>query len=169
MPPAPDPSGLGPFFIPDFPERAVKFSERGPVVHHAPGTYARDLPGLDHEFELVFSDASAMWAWRVRDFEGCYDALRVHMGELPGDVGLRRLEFRLADPRSFDDFGKAIDNWVWVGADGFDSPFVNQAAIPWAAYPNWKPDDISHPDWATVSYGCHPQPAGRSLCDIMPE
>ena len=28
-----------------------------------------------------------MWDWRIRDFEGCYDALRVHMGVVPQEFG----------------------------------------------------------------------------------
>ena len=47
---------------------------------HAPGSYSRDLPGLDYDFEMVFSDDSAMWNWTVRDFDACYDAVRVHIG-----------------------------------------------------------------------------------------
>ena len=85
--------------IPDFPERAVKSVEGVPVLYHAPGTYDRSKhPGLAYEWELVLSDDSTMWNWTVRDFQGCYDALRVHMGEVPEEIGLTRLEVRLSDP-----------------------------------------------------------------------
>lgn len=85
--------------IPDFPERAVKSVEGVPVLYHAPGTYDRSKhPGLAYEWELVLSDDSTMWNWTVRDFQGCYDALRVHMGEIPEEIGLTRLEVRLSDP-----------------------------------------------------------------------
>ena len=124
------PVGSVPFAIPNFLERAINFMELGPVVHHAPGTYSRDLPGLDCEFELVFSDNSAMWDWGVHDFKGCHDALCVHMSTLPRDAELRRLEFRLADPLSFNDFVQAIDDGVWVGANGYTAPYLNPIAIP---------------------------------------
>ena len=65
--------------IPDFPERGHPNAPIGPFVEsaspyvwHALGTYERDLPGLDYDFELVFTDNSVMWDWRIRDFEACY-------------------------------------------------------------------------------------------------
>ncbi len=92
-------------FIPDNPERGHPDAPIGPSLHtnlpvlrHAPGIYDRDLPGLDHEFELVFTDIAIHWDWSMRDFEGCHDALRVHMGLIPKEVGMTRLEFRLSDP-----------------------------------------------------------------------
>ena len=85
--------------IPDFPERAVKSVEGVPVLYHVPGTYDRSKhPGLAYEWDLVLSDDSTMWNWTVRDFQGCYDALRVHMGEVPKEIGLTCLEVRLSDP-----------------------------------------------------------------------
>ena len=153
--------------IPDFPERAVKSVEGRAVVHHAPGTYSRDLPGLAYDFELAFTDNAVMWDWRVRDFEGCYDALRVYMG-VPQEVGLQRLELRLADPRSFAEFVGAIHAGVWQAADIYDAPWVNPVEIQFQAYPDWDPAPRPHPDWAAVSYGCSRLPADSALCDIMP-
>ncbi len=71
----------------------------------------------------MFSDHSAMWDWRIRDFEACYDALRVHMGSVPQEAGLQRMELRLADPVSFEGFRAAIRASTWVeGAGIYDSP-----------------------------------------------
>ena len=89
--------------LPDHPELAVKSVPNVPVIYNPPGSYSRDLPGLDYEWELVFTDDSTLWNWRVRDFQGCYDGLRVHMGDVPKEFGLARLEVRLSDP--------------WLGAD----------------------------------------------------
>ena len=134
---------------------------RGRVLWHAPGTYARDLPGLDYEFELVFSDVSTMWDWTVRDFEGCYDALRVHMGAVPQEA--QRLELRLADP---------VVEWydgLYVGTGFYHAPWGNPATVPWDAWPYWEPADLTHPNLADVESGCYRQPSGRALCDIYPK
>ena len=162
--------------LPDFPDRGQPNSPIGQkvvdspydVLWHAPGTYERDLPGLDYDFELVFSDHSIQWDWRLRDSNACYDALRVHMGGVPQEVGLQRMEFRLADPLSFADYRQAALAGMWVGAGTYDSPWTAPTAIPWTAYPDWDPAAMPHPDLAVVKYGCVAQPAGRMLCDIMP-
>lgn len=86
--------------LPDFPERGHPNAPIGQkvvdspldVLWHAPGSYSRDLPGLDHDFELVFTDNSIMWDWSVRDHAACYDAVRVHIGEVAISYGLQRLE-----------------------------------------------------------------------------
>ena len=54
------------------------------LLWYAPGTYDRNLPGLAYDFELVLGDVSTMWNWTVRDFDACYDAVRVHMEDIPG-------------------------------------------------------------------------------------
>ena len=162
--------------IPDFPERGHPNAAIGPLVPlaqpdlwQAPGTYDRDLPGLDYDFELVFTDISVQWDWRVRDFEGCYDALRVHMGEVPQEFSLQRMELRLAD------------SFTWTGPDGHtsvnwkefhwrenDTYFSPQAAVaaPWLEWP-WDPQTLPHPDLAVANYGCYRQPDGQALCDIV--
>ena len=164
------------FHIPDFPAHGTPNAPIGQkvvdsgldILWHAPGSYSRDLPGLDYDFELVFADNSAQWDWSVRDFEGCYDALRVHMGGLSAEAGLTRLEFRLTDPIPFADFRAAIRASVWVGADFSSAPWVNPVEMPWPEYPTWEPAALPHPDLGVVAYGCFPQPAGQVLCDIMP-
>ena len=167
--------------IPDFPERGHPNAPVGqivvdspfPILWHAPGSYERDLPGLDYDFELVFTDISTQWDWSVRDFEGCYDALRVHMGSVPKDRGLRRVEYRLAD------------SFIWVGPDGYRNmnwkefhwrenatymtPQANPGAIPWQeSAANWDPATLPHPDLGVVDYGCYLQPDSQALCDIVP-
>ena len=92
--PSVDPDLL-PISIPNHPDRAIKTAPPGtPVLYHTPGT---DLPGLDYDFELVFNDTSTLFDWTVRDFPGCYDALRAYLGTGPEETGLTRLEFRLID------------------------------------------------------------------------
>ena len=94
-----------PDYVPaDRPELAVT-SVAGDATYHAPGSYDRaEHPGLAYDFELIFEDRSGMWNWRMRDFEGCYDALRIHMGDIPEAVGLTRLEIHLWDPILGDDW-----------------------------------------------------------------
>ena len=133
------------------------------VLWHAPGSYSRDLPGLDYDFEMVFSDDSAMWNWTVRDFDACYDAVRVHMDTIPREVGLQRLEVRLSDP-VFNDAAR-----VWLYGTSYDSPWANPAARPWSEWPNWTLADAGHPDLAVVYLGCYSEPFGQALCRIYPE
>ena len=160
---------------PDFPERAVIGPDdvpANPPLWNPPGSYDRsEHPGLDYEFELVFSDISVLWDWRVRDFEGCYDALRTHMGEIPREAGLLRLEFRLADPFPYADLLASVAEIVWFQHRSYRSPFFNPGAIPmsaWDAYPNWNPADLPHPDTAVVDHGCPSMQAGQLVCDILP-
>ena len=81
--------------VPDFPQWSRPNAPIGQKVvaspfnllWHAPGTYDRNLPGLDYDFELVLGDVSTMWNWAVRDFDACYDAVRVHMEDIPPGDG----------------------------------------------------------------------------------
>ena len=151
--------------IPNHPERAVKSVPGVPVLYHAPGTYDRsEHPGLNYDFELVLGDDSTMWNWRMRDFEGCYDALRVHMGEIPESIGLTRLEVRLSDP---------LHDVVT------DGRYETQADMQFEAshsFPDvdWTPvidgtgsmADL-HPDIADVWMRCYNRPRGRPTNDVF--
>ena len=172
-------TSIGPrpcFHIPDFPEHGTPDAPIGQkvvdshldILWHAPGTYSRHHPGLAYDFELVFTDRSVLWDWRIRDFEGCYDALRVHMGSVPEEAGLQRMEFHLSDPLSFKAFVNAISADTWMGADTHESPWVNPVEVQFQAYPDWDPATRPHPDLGMSAYGCYGQPAGQLLCDIMP-
>ena len=164
--------------IPDFPERGHPNAPVGQkvvdspidVLWNAPGTYPRDLLGLDYEFELVFTDNSVMWDWTVRDFEGCYDALRIHMGVVPKEVGLQRMELRLIDSFIGAEGVPNWQEWLWRETGGYLSPpAINQATIPWLESPsNWDPAALPHPDLGVVDYGCYLQPDEQALCDIVP-
>ena len=159
--------------LPDFPERGHPNAPIGQkvvdsplgVLWHAPGSYSRDLPGLDHDFELVFTDNSIMWDWSVRDFQACYDAVRVHMGEVSREANLQRLEVQLHDPDYFD----GIPGWAWGYRDyatEYQSPWTNGRGMPYEAYPNWDP---THPDVGRASLDCDYSPStGQLLCDIVP-
>ena len=156
--------------LPDNPERGHPNAGIGPSVHtiydvlwHAPGTYDRDLLGLDHDFELVFNDLSILWDWSIRDFEGCYDALRVHMGSIPKEIGLTRLEFRLSDPFRVDPPPE-----VWFDNGIYHSPWGNPANVPWDEYPNWDPASMP-PDLSAATFGCYLGPWEQLVCDIHPQ
>ncbi len=151
--------------IPNHPERAVKSVPGVPVLHHPPGSYDRsEHPGLDYDFELVLGDDSTMWNWRMRDFEGCYDALRVHMGEIPESIGLKRLEVRLSDPLHD------------VETDGYLETQAGMKFEASHAYPDvdWTPvlqgtgsmADL-HPDLADVWLRCYDRPRGRPDNDVF--
>ena len=172
-PPAPAPPAGCPAcpFLPDFPEHGHPNAPIGQkvvdsplgVLWHAPGSFSRDLPGLDYDFELRFTDNSVMWDWSVRDFQACYDAVRVHMGEVASEVNLQRLEVRLSDPaypqhsRGFvpdGDYG----NW-------YQSPWANLSGLP--DWPNWDPATLPHPDLGLVTMYCdYSPPTGQIFCDI---
>ena len=160
--------------LPDFPERGhphvpigqkVVDSPLG-VLWHAPGSYSRDLPGLDHDFAMVFSDDSAMWNWSVRDFQACYDAVRVHMGGVASEVNLQRLEVRLSDPaypQNRRGYVPDADYGNW-----YQSPWANLGGLP--DWPNWDPATMPHPDLGLVTMYCdYSPPTGRIICDIYPD
>lgn len=162
--------------VPDFPERGYPHAAVGEIVvdtgldilWHAPGTYDRDLPGLTYDFELVFSDNSVMWDWHIRDFEGCYDALRVHMGLVPEEFGLQRMELRLADSFISEEGDVNWKEFHWRENDIYFSPQA-AVAVPWLEpMSNWDPAALPHPDAAVVQYGCYLQPNELAVCDIVP-
>lgn len=154
--------------LPDFPERAVKSVPGVPVLYHAPGSYDRsEHPGLAYEWELVFSDSSSMWDWRVRDFQGCYDALRVHMGDIPETEGLTRLEYRLSDSLLGENFGDRDGMKV---STSVTSPgrFWDQRPSGW---PDWNVNALPHPDLAWARIRCYTpraMPAGEVFCRVAP-
>ena len=135
------------------------------VLWHAPGSYSQDLPGLDYDFELVFGDASAMWDWSVRDFDACYDAVRVHMAEVAREVNLQQLEVQLHDPVHVE----GVPGWKWGYRDygnWYQLPWTNGSGMPYDAWPNWNP---THPDVGLVSLDCDYSPStGQIVCDIIP-
>ena len=63
-----------------------------------PGSYGRHLLGLDYDFEIEWVDRSAQWDWELKDHGGCYDALRVFMGSVPKQYGLKKYQIALTDP-----------------------------------------------------------------------
>ena len=152
--------------IPDHPAQAVigpADLPADPPLWNPPDSYDRsEHPGLAYDFELVFSDGSTMWDWQVRDFKGCYDALRTHMGEVPAEHGLQRLEFRLAD--MFEVYESHDDDFHWRGTGIYHAPWTTPDLGGW---PNWSPGDI-HADLAVVNSYCPNHPDGQLLCYITP-
>ncbi|MCY3657732.1 MAG: SH3 domain-containing protein [Caldilineaceae bacterium] len=153
--------------IPHHPERAVQSVPGVPVLYHAPGTYSRDLPGLDYDFELVLGDDSRMWNWRMRDPAACYDALRVHMAEIPEEIGLTRLEVRLSDPV----LERVIDGVI----DGLTEALVDMEFSIHYSYPfveggdgdNHRDSLYSHPDLGSSTLRCYDRPRGRPDDDVF--
>ena len=153
--------------VPDHPERAVKSVPADLVMYRAPGSYSRDLPGLDYDFELVLGDDSTMWNWRMRDPAACYDALRVHMGAIPKDIGLKRLEVRLTDSPWANDMrlkeasNEAHEDMEYSAAHSY--PDVD-----------WGPvldgtgtrGDL-HPDLGDATLRCYDRPRGRPDDDVF--
>ena len=145
--------------VPHFPGEAVRSVPGVPVLYHAPGTYDRSLPGLAYDWEWVLSDDSTLWDWTVRDRAACYDALRVHMGDVPEAVGLTRIEYRLSDP-----FGDSYHELREMGmATYFYFPGIAGGGIP------------STPDLARVSIRCYgntgptwSRPDSELFCRIAP-
>ena len=157
--------------LPNRPEHAVTSLPGVPTKYHAPRTYDRsEHPGLNYEWELIFSDSSHLWDWAVRDFEGCYDALRVHFGEIPEEFGLASLEFRLTDP----ELGEEWDDLSGMGASALltaPGQYWNQ----WPDsenWPNWQVNDLPHPDMARVWMRCYApreHPEDEVFCRIAPD
>ena len=141
-----------------------------------PAEVRQDLPGLDYEWELVFTDDSAAWDWRVADFPGCYDALRVFLGDLPRTYGLRRAEIILSDTVRSDFFD-------WEGDPAGFQRRVGTYAPGTVAYdretlgplwPDWHAGNLPHPDFAFVSGVCTHWPDrtgvdnGEFTCTLHP-
>ena len=143
--------------LPDFPERGHPHAPIGQkvvdsplgILWNAPGTYACDLPGLDYDFELALTDHSILWNWSVRDFEACYDAVRIHMAEVASEINLQKLEVQLHDPIHSHGHGwrsgyREYGNW-------YQSPWTTGSGMDYDAWPNWNP---AHPDVGLVSLDC---------------
>lgn len=131
--------------VPNHPERAVTEVTGLPVIYHAPGTYDRsEHPGLAYDFELIIEDRSGMWHAHMRDFKGCYDALRVHMGDAPEKFGLTRLEIHVLDPI----FGKEMEMDDLAREQIWGMRFEKNPAVP---QPRSQPE---HPDVAFVKLRC---------------
>ena len=156
---------------PNWPEQAVTELTGVPTKYYAPGTYDRsEHPGLAYEWELKFSDSSHQWDWAVRDFENCYDALRVLYGEVPETVGLKSLEFRLSDSREGsgegDRRGMGLSNVYLYPETYFEWTF------PDSPRETWQPSDLPHPDMANTAIRCFAprgHPEDEVFCRIEPK
>ena len=149
--------------VPGDPEHTVREVTGLPVTYHAPGTYDRsEHPGLAYDFELVLEDRSGIWDWQMRDFEGCYDALRVHMGDAPEKFGLKRLEVHLYDPI----FGKEMEMDDLAREQIRGMRFEKTPLVP---QPRPEPDYL--PDTGVVKLRCFAvrnRPADDVLCGLFP-
>ncbi len=157
-------------FLANWPEHAVTELTGVPTKYHAPGMYDRsEHPGLAYEWELKFSDDSHLWDWAVRDFEGCYDALRVQYGEVPEAVGLKSLEFRLSDSKE----GSGEGDRTGMGLSSsysFPDTFWDWT-FPDRPRGTWQPSDLPHPDMAITAIRCFAprgQPEDEVFCRIQP-
>lgn len=148
--------------IPDHPERAIQTISGVPILYHAPGSYNRDLPGLDYDFELVLGDDSTMWNWHMREPAACYDALRAHMAEIPREIGLKRLEVRLSDPVEVDGEGLADMEF----SASYSYPDVDWSPI-FDGTMAYEDRGKLHPDLASVRMSCYDSPPGRPDDDVF--
>ena len=148
--------------IPNHPERAVTGVASDSITYHAPGTYDRsEHPGLTYDFMLQLEDRSGMWNWHMRDFEGCYDALRVLWGDVPETKGLTRVEVHLSDPIFGDEM--AVDDLALEQISGFR--FETNPLVP-------MPLDNSYVDRAWVQMRCFDERGrdpGDLICRIYPQ
>ena len=160
--------------IPHFPEEAVRSVPGVATLYKAPGTYDRNLPGLDYDWEWVLSDDSTMWDWTVRDRAACYDGLRAHMGDVPESVGLTRIEYRLSDPifgeESYHDLRE-----MGMSTSLYYPGIAGGSNIPWDSWPNWQPGMLPNRDLALVSLRCYgntgptwSRSEGELFCRISP-
>ena len=131
------------------------------TVYHAPGTYDRALyPGLRYEWELTFTDNSELWDWEIVDFQGCYDAIRVYMGELPAERGLQRVEMVLSDPFVEQNLHSYADDSTRRINSYFPTPSRDLNRF-FALWPDWYEGNLPHPDFAYVSGICIPSTRPR--------
>ena len=159
------------WFLANWPEHAVTELTGVPTKYYAPDTYDRsEHPGLAYEWELKFSDSSHQWDWAVRDFQGCYDALRVYFGEVPEAVGLKSLEFRLSDSREGsgegDRTGMGLSSSYAFPETFWDWTFPDRPRA------TWQPSDLPHPDMARTSIKCFAprgHPEDEVFCRIAPK
>ncbi len=148
--------------IPNHPEQATQSVAGVPILYHAPGSYERDLPGLDYDFELVLGDDSTMWNWRMREPAACYDALRAHMAEIPQEIGLKRLEVRLSDPVEEDGEG-LVDMEFSVT---YSYPDVDWSPI-FDGTLAYEDRGKLHPDLGVARMHCYDTPRGRPDDDVF--
>ncbi len=170
--PQPAPAQGGPCFtrtgrswpcpdIPNHPEHAVTAVASDSITYHAPGSYDRsEHPGLAYDFVLQLEDRSGMWNWHMRDFEGCYDALRVLWGDVPETKGLTRVEVHLVDPI----FGKEMEMDELATEQIWGMRFEKNPLVP-------HPHEDNHVDVARVKMRCFDErgrDAGDLICRIYP-
>ena len=136
------------------------------VKWNPPGTYSSTLPGLDYDFELSWRDESEQWDWEFVDPEGCYDALRVYLGDLPARKGLRRAEIVLSDPFVERDVAQH-DHRGERSLDAFYPPRGFDREPLFRVWPDWNESNLPHPDFAFVTSNC-PNPQPEQVCHLHP-
>ena len=137
--------------------------------YHAPGTYDRSLyPGLNYEWELTFSDNSELWDWEIVDFQGCYDAIRVYIGELPAERGLQRVEMVLSDPFVEQNLHSYADQTTRRINSFYPTPSRDLNRF-FALWPDWYEGNLPHSDFAYVSGICIPSDTAEDqICQVHP-
>ena len=139
------------------------------IVYHAPGTYDRALyPGLRYEWELTFTDNSELWDWEIVDFQGCYDAIRVYIGELPEERGLQRVEMVLSDPFVEQNLHSYADQTTRRMNSFYPTPSRDLNRF-FALWPDWHARNLPHPDFAYTSGICIPSDTAEDqICHVHP-
>ena len=144
-------------------------------IYVAPGSYDWSrFPALDYEWELVFSDNSSQWDWAVSDFPGCYDAVRLFIGETARAKGLTRAEIILSDPFVERD----LTSYVAPDFTHRLGVYVPHAKVDDAylapRWPDWTAAELPNPDLALVQQECTDWPTktgvqnGEYTCTLHP-
>ena len=144
-------------------------------IYVGPGSYDRSrFPALSYEWELVFTDNSEQWDWVVTDFPGCYDAVRLFIGETARAKGLTRAEIILSDPfveRDLTSYA-AVD---FTHKFGVYVPSAGDADAYLAPrWPDWRVENLPNPDMALVHQICTDWPTktgvqnGEYTCTLHP-
>ena len=144
-------------------------------IYVGPGSYDRSrFPALSYEWELVFSDNSSQWDWEVADFAGCYDAVRLFLGDLPREKGLTRAEIVLSDPYVERDL-TSYEGVDFTHKVGIYVPSVGAAKERLGPkWPDWDTADLPNPDVALVNQICTDWPTktgvanGEYTCTLHP-
>ena len=114
----------------------------------------------------MYTDESEQWNWLVADCPACYDAIRIHLGHLARDKGLKRAEIILSDPftaRNYTDWRGEDFSWrggVTITADrNWDDKAMGRI------WPDWH-DKLPDPGTARVSEICTDWPYNLEDYDL---
>ena len=102
------------------------------------------------------------------DFQGCYDAIRVYIGELPAERGLQRVEMVLSDPFVEQNLHSYADDSTRRMNSFYPTPSRDLNRF-FALWPDWHARNLPHPDFAYTSGICIPSDTAEDqICQVHP-